>query len=596
MRQILTLSFILITILLSGQTQLVLERVDGLRSNDRIEDIEIGKDRVWIASKDGIFTFNNNDNTLSQIVQHDEALAVKVSERGNIFSAYNDKTLFYNEDNLIDIETNFKRFVDKTFEVSDIEVYDGELWVGSNHGIFIFNLKTKKLIEHYTPKNSSLRSNDIRFIIYSSNNESLWVGSADGAYEISTRTKKWKTEYKGHEMIAATENPDGLWLLSDQELYLMIKGREHPQGLKRGLFEGQVNDLTLDKNNNLYVASDILTRFNPYEDRLEKYGENLGLAASKCMSLACDNSGALWLGTADAGLFRIYSDSIDMSELRISILLENPISCPDAMDGSLQLSVSGGQGPYKYYWERARLKGNSNPTKLRAGNYKVTVEDNLGIRAFASIKIDDPKPLQNRIVKTVEVSSQSRQDGYAIISPKGGSPPYQVLWGNGEKGLEAKKLAFGFNYVTITDANNCSIEEVIQIKKPKILPDLDIAKIRVGQTLQINKLFFQADSSALSNDSYDVLEEVYEFMSENENVFIEIGGHTNNQPTDEYCDRLSKSRAQTVANFLYGRGIVEDRISYKGYGKRNPIASNDSVSGRKKNQRVEIKILRVEGG
>ena len=596
MRQILTFSFIVITFLLSGQTQLVLERVDGLRSNDRIEDIEIGKDRVWIASKDGIFTFNNIDNTLSQIVQHDNGLAVKVSERGNIFSAYNDKTLFYNEDNLIDVETNFKRFVDKTFEVSDIEVYDGELWVGSNHGIFIFNLKTKKLVEHYTPKNSSLRSNDIRFIIYSSNNESLWVGSADGAYEISSRSKKWKTEYKGHQMIAATENPDGLWLLSDQELYLMIKGREHPQGLKRGLFEGQVNDLTLDKNNNLYVASDILTRFNPYEDRLEKYGENLGLAASKCLSLACDNSGALWLGTADAGLFRIYSDSIDMSELRISILLENAISCPDAMDGSLRLSVSGGQAPYKYFWERARLKGDSNPAKLKAGNYKVTVEDNLGVRAYASIVIDDPKPLQNRIVKSEDVSSQSRKDGYAIISPKGGSPPYKVLWGNGEKGLEAKKLSFGFNYVTITDANNCSIEEVVQIKKPKILPDLDIAKIKVGQTLQINNLFFQADSSALSNDSYDVLEEVYEFMNENEKVFIEIGGHTNNQPTDEYCDRLSKSRAKTVANFLYGRGIIEDRISYKGYGKRNPIASNDSVSGRKKNQRVEIKILRVEGG
>ena len=100
----------------------------------------------------------------------------------------------------------------------------------------------------------------------------------------------------------------------------------------------------------------------------------------------------------------------------------------------------------------------------------------------------------------------------------------------------------------------------------------------------------------MSNDSYDVLEEVYDFMNQNENVFIEIGGHTNNQPTDDYCDRLSQSRAKTVANFLYKRGIIEDRISYKGYGKRNPIASNDSVSGRKKNQRVEIKILRVDGG
>ena len=595
MKSIYTYIFLLLTISGFSQTELVLERVEGLSSNDRIEDIEVEQDRVWIASKDGIFSFNNEDNTLSQITQHDNSLAVKVSKNGNIFSAYNDKTLFFNEDNLIDIETNFKKFIDKNFEFSDIEVYNNELWVGSNQGIFIFNLKTKKLIEHYTVKNSSLRSNSISFVIYSQNNESLWIGSEDGAYEIKDRKKKWKTEYKGHKMIAATENVDGLWLLSDLELYLMIKGREHPQGLKRGLFEGQVNDLALDHNNNLYVASDILTRFDPYQDKLEKYGENLGLAASKCMSLACDNSGALWLGTSDAGLFRIYSDSINLQDLRISILLEKPISCPGAMDGSLKLSVSGGQGPYNYYWERARLKGQSNPTRLKAGNYKVTVEDNMGIRSYASIKIDDPKTLENRLVKTDVVSSIKRKDGYAIVSPKGGTAPYSVSWGNGESGVEAKKLSFGYNYLTITDSNGCTVKDYVDVKKPKILPDLDIAKIKVGQTLQINKLYFQADSSALSDDSFDVLEEVYEFMDENDKVFIEIGGHTNNQPPDDYCDRLSTSRAKTVANYLYSKGILEERISFKGYGKRNPIASNDSVVGRKRNQRVEIKILKLEG-
>jgi outer membrane protein OmpA-like peptidoglycan-associated protein len=76
-------------------------------------------------------------------------------------------------------------------------------------------------------------------------------------------------------------------------------------------------------------------------------------------------------------------------------------------------------------------------------------------------------------------------------------------------------------------------------------------------------------------------------------VHIEIGGHTNNIPPDEYCDRLSTARAKAVANFLYQKGIEQSRISYKGYGKRNPIASNRSAAGRRKNQRVEIKILRV---
>ncbi len=595
MKKHLLLLNLILSFNLLGQTQLVLERVEGLSSNDRIEDIEVESNRVWIASKDGIFAFDNNDSSLSQIIDHDNSLAVKVSKQGNIFSAYNDKTLFFNEYNLIDLETNFRKFLNKEFEFSDIEVYNDELWVGSNQGLFVFNLKTKKLIQHYTKDNSSLRSNQVNFVIYSQNNKSLWIGTEDGALEIKDRNKKWKSEYKGHKMIASTENEDGLWLLSDLELYLMINGREHPQGLKRGLYEGQVNDLALDQQNNLYVASDILTRFDPYQDRLEKYGENLGLAASKCMSLACDNEGALWLGTADAGLFRIYSDSMDIQDLRISILLEQAISCPNAMDGSLRLSVTGGTAPYKYSWERARLKNNSNPQKLRAGNYKVTVEDDLGSKAYASITIDDPKKLSNRVAKKTEVSRASKKDGYAIVSPKGGTPPYSVQWENGEQGLEATKLSFGYNYLTITDANGCSVKESVVIEKPKILPDLNIANIKVGQTVQLNKLYFQADSSAITSESYDVLEEVYDFMEQNSKVFIEIGGHTNNQPTTEYCDKLSTSRAKTVASFLYSKGINKERISYKGYGKRNPIATNDSVAGRKKNQRVEIKILRLEG-
>jgi len=90
------------TIGLYAQTELVLERVEGLSSNDRIQDIEVENDRVWIASKDGLYVFDNEVNTLSQITDHENAMAVKVSNKGSIFSAYNDKTLFYNEDNLID--------------------------------------------------------------------------------------------------------------------------------------------------------------------------------------------------------------------------------------------------------------------------------------------------------------------------------------------------------------------------------------------------------------------------------------------------------------------------------------------------------------
>ena len=226
-------------------------------------------------------------------------------------------------------------------------------------------------------------------------------------------------------------------------------------------------------------------------------------------------------------------------------------------------------------------------------DYKVTVEDVYGTRKTASIQIDEPRKISNQVVRIEGISASGRKDGYAEIDPIGGTPPYTILWGNGEKGAIAEKLNFGFTYVTITDANGCSIEETLKIPKPKLMPDLDIAKIKVGQTLQLNKLYFEADSSTITDVSYEVLDEVYEFMSQNNSVFIEIGGHTNNIPPDDYCDRLSTARAKAVADFLYDLGITEDRIAFKGYGKRNPIASNNSASGRRKNQRVEIKILRL---
>lgn len=62
-------------------------------------------------------------------------------------------------------------------------------------------------------------------------------------------------------------------------------------------------------------------------------------------------------------------------------------------------------------------------------------------------------------------------------------------------------------------------------------------------------------------------------------------------PSDAYCQRLSTARAKEVAEYLIKKGIQRDRVKYKGYGKSQPIASDKTATGRKKNQRVEIKIL-----
>ena len=130
--------------------------------------------------------------------------------------------------------------------------------------------------------------------------------------------------------------------------------------------------------------------------------------------------------------------------------------------------------------------------------------------------------------------------------------------------------------------------------KEKILKDLDRKKIYKGQKINIDNLYFAADASNITESSHEVLDEVYDFLKSNEDVKIEIGGHTNGTPKHEYCDSLSTVRAKEVAEYLIKKGILASRLQFKGYGKRKPVASNNTKEGRKKNQRVEIKILSLD--
>ncbi len=146
----------------------------------------------------------------------------------------------------------------------------------------------------------------------------------------------------------------------------------------------------------------------------------------------------------------------------------------------------------------------------------------------------------------------------------------------------------------------CNVEEPVVVDLPpapkqKILGDLDRSKLQKGQTIRIDQLYFKADSSSMTEASLPVLYEIYEFMEANSDVVVEIGGHTNGIPDHEYCDRLSTERAKAVADFLAEKGIPRDRLQFKGYGKRVPVDTNKTTVGRKKNQRVEIKILSFNG-
>jgi len=132
------------------------------------------------------------------------------------------------------------------------------------------------------------------------------------------------------------------------------------------------------------------------------------------------------------------------------------------------------------------------------------------------------------------------------------------------------------------------------VKKTKthktIMPALN-KKVSKGQVLRIPNLIFSANSANLPQGCASVIDELYHFLLENPSVKIEIGGHSNNRCDTPYCNSLSEKRAKAVADVLVAKGIDPERVVFKGYGKTNPIATNSTPEGRRKNQRVEVKVL-----
>jgi len=99
---------------------------------------------------------------------------------------------------------------------------------------------------------------------------------------------------------------------------------------------------------------------------------------------------------------------------------------------------------------------------------------------------------------------------------------------------------------------------------------------------------FDFDKATLQPAGKPILEEAARILKENPSVNVQVQGFTDSVGSVEYNLRLSDRRAATVKNFLVAEGVPASRLTTKGFGKSNPVASNDTADGRAQNRRVEL--------
>jgi len=125
----------------------------------------------------------------------------------------------------------------------------------------------------------------------------------------------------------------------------------------------------------------------------------------------------------------------------------------------------------------------------------------------------------------------------------------------------------------------------------KIALKMEMNKLAINSKAVLRNIFFDYGKSTLKTESTIEIDRLYELMKENPQMIIEISGHTDNISSKRFNMELSRKRANAVANYLIKKGVNRKRFVTKGYAFSKPIADNSTKEGRRRNRRVEFKIL-----
>ncbi|MCH7882014.1 MAG: OmpA family protein [Proteobacteria bacterium] len=138
-----------------------------------------------------------------------------------------------------------------------------------------------------------------------------------------------------------------------------------------------------------------------------------------------------------------------------------------------------------------------------------------------------------------------------------------------------------------------------EAKLRKQLRGTGVSVERDGDNINLimpGNITFESGGHTLSSSFFEVMDSVVLVVQEFEKTIIVSAGHTDSKGSDSYNQALSERRANSVAEYLLTKGVVEARIESVGFGESQPVADNGSAEGRALNRRVEISLFPITEG
>ncbi len=198
------------------------------------------------------------------------------------------------------------------------------------------------------------------------------------------------------------------------------------------------------------------------------------------------------------------------------------------------------------------------------------------------------KPMGAKII--YERLPDGRELGIAQTNPETGEYEIRLPGGYlyGIRAEAADRISENQNL----DLRNITNDQVIDNKDFNLAP-IQVTSLKENATLVLNNIFFDFDMAILKPESFPELNRIVVVMKEKSGMQIEIAGHTDDKGSEPYNLKLSERRARSVVKYLIDAGITQSRISVVFFGESKPVAPNITVPNRKKNRRVEFKILKM---
>jgi len=137
------------------------------------------------------------------------------------------------------------------------------------------------------------------------------------------------------------------------------------------------------------------------------------------------------------------------------------------------------------------------------------------------------------------------------------------------------------------EAEKTELRAKLLLQFNAILQTRDTAR---GLIVNMSDVLFDTAKFSLRPEAREKLAKVAGIVSGHPGLRLDVEGHTDNVGGDEYNQTLSEQRGSAVRDYLTGQGMDQRSVTTRGFGKTQPIATNDTPAGRQQNRRVELVI------